>query len=92
MSSATNQRISPPAVRNAASVMPNRRKSAVPVAAKTTRRMVIAMHARRAVRRRCSRVSSWVMTRYVGITAMGSTMNSTEVVVTSANCASSFMA
>ena len=63
MSIATNQRISPPAVRNAARVMPNVRKSSVPVAANTTRSSVMAMHARRAVRRRSSRVSSWVMTR-----------------------------
>src|SRR6476661_1595797 len=48
--------------------------------------MAAAMQARRAVFARCSALSRRVITRYVGITAIGSTMNSTDVSVTTANC------
>ena len=62
MSIATYHRMSPPAVRNAASVMPKARNSMVPVAPNTTS-TVIAIQARRAVRRRSAGLSCWVMTR-----------------------------
>ena len=63
MSSATNQRMSPPAVRNAGRVMPSTENSAVPVAANAIRSSDIAMHARRAVLRRSAAVSACVITR-----------------------------
>ncbi len=92
MSIAANQRMRPPAVRKAGSVMPNARKMRVPVAAKTASRTVMATHARSAVRRRSAAVSFWVMTRYAGTAATGSTMKRTDVNVTRANRAKSLTA
>ena len=51
----------------------------------------MATQARNAVLRRSAAVSSWVMTRYVGTTAIGSTMNSIAVSVTRAKRDSSSM-
>ena len=58
----------------------------LPAKPKAARRAPAAMQARRAVLARCSAVSLRVMTRYVGMTAIGSTMKRIDVNVISANC------
>ena len=85
MSMATSHRMRPPAIRKAGMVMPNSPKMRLPASANTTRIIAAATQARRAVTRRCAGLCPCVMTRYVGTTAIGSTMKSTDAKVTSAN-------
>ncbi len=63
----------PPATLNAPSVTPSSRKMTVPATAKTVRTANAVSDARRAMRRRFSSESPWVMATKIGTTPMGST-------------------
>src|ERR1700722_19958167 len=78
-------RIMPPAILNAAKVMPNILKIKLPTRAKEQRTMAHVHAARRAICRRSESGESDVMARNNGITVKGSTRKNTEVRANSAN-------
>src|SRR5438552_19138958 len=79
MSSALRPITTPPAILNAAIVMPKRRKIKLPPKANAVRVTAQAHAPRRAMSRRTSGGSRAVIARKVGTAVSGSTMNRTEV-------------
>src|SRR5437879_193032 len=79
MSSALSPITTPPAILNAAIVMPKRRKIRLPPRAKAVRVTAQVQAPRRAMSRRTSGVSRAVIARKVGTAVRGSTMNRTDV-------------